>query len=531
MLRKRILAILVTLFAINLVACNGGGSSSGSSTPSGSSHGIEMQTPLDGTIGVGVLPTISFQFGESLVTNSVHLSLHEGSLTGATVDGYTGLGQDNQYTFKPSQSLTYGQLYYVVADAVGVDGVDMDGTFTFTVMDAPPTPSSATLGTIYYHGYVPESLSSAFQDYMTLTDNNYTDVIISNYIAGAMLGHLIDKAFPGIHYIRDYIFGTMYGQWLQENLNSSLYVTSSNLLAPSPLQASVMGVGQGGPYQINAYYFDMVAGTYYPQGHSLSNYAAIQKNIGYTLFTPPESQAAQNTKVTPAQFNDKFFGPMVTAYFHINDLISLESLENGSQGYISSAAPNYPTCMTKFISMPNAPLDVVMNYAYNQGYYGGLDKQITDYCVTMDEAAFLNKYNGSYNMANGDESMESSSYTQYPYQVRFYLDEMGNTSTLSPTTTNNLSFSMQEMKNIFTYVYQTIWYLNSSNQYLAITPAQAGVAFDTALSTEGVSISSVLNISDTDDRNKIFDVLTTAINTLETNLGTNFLYVSLTQLK
>ena len=175
--------------------------------------------------------------------------------------------------------------------------------------------------------------------------------------------------------------------------------------------------------------------------YSLVNYIAIQKNIGYTI----SQQATQATLATPAQFNNKYYGPALTAYFHLNDLRALDALENGSQGYISSAAPNYTQCMKNLVSIKNNPLDIITNYAYNQGYFGGLVGASTTDCINSTPTDLLAKYNGYANAAG-------SSYNQYPYQVRFYLDELYNQSTLVPATNNHVAFSMTNLGNVFSSV-------------------------------------------------------------------------------
>ena len=341
----------------------------------------------------------------------------------------------------------------------------------------PPAAESLTTGTLYFHAYVPQTSISAFSqgDAMTLTGDNYTDLIMSNYIAGVMLGHMIVEQFPKMQFNKDYMYGTIFAQLLQENLETELYESGSTLIDPSTLQASVMGNGQGGPYQINSYLLDMVGES--TGGYQLANYIAIQKNIGYPLGTTSLS-------TTPAAFNNKYYGPMLTAYFHLNDLIALETLENGSAGYIASAAPDYALCMKNLVNIPNNPLEIIMNYAYNQGYNGGLVGSSTADCINLSTSAFVTKYN-SYANASG------SSYNEYPYQVRFYLDELYNQSTLSPQTNNHVAFRMPLLSSVFSNVFQTLAYINSNESYMYITNTQATAAFNTALTTTGLTSASV----------------------------------------
>ncbi len=159
-------------------------------------------------------------------------------------------------------------------------------------------------------------------DSLTLDGDAYTDLIMSNYVAGAMSGHLIQAYTPGMQFDRDYLYGSIFAQLLQENLATEEYVASSGLIDSSADQQAVMGEGQGGPYQINNYAADMVYGSYAPQGYALINYVALQKNIGYSF----ADAANQYTQATPAAFNDKYLGPMMTAYFHFNDYVALQEV-------------------------------------------------------------------------------------------------------------------------------------------------------------------------------------------------------------
>ena len=387
--------------------------------------------------------------------------------------------------------------------------------------NTPPPAQKTSAGVLYFHAYVPQTSISAFNqgDSMNLSGDTYTDLIMSNYIAGVLLGHMIVESFPNMQFYKDYMYGTIFAQLLQENIETELYTPSSTLTDSSSLQAAVMGSGQGGPYQINSYAQDMVAGSYTPSGYSLVNYIAIQKNIGYTI----SQQASQETKATPVQFNDKYYGPVLTAYFHLNDLRALAALENGSQGYTSSAAPNFTQCMKNLVSISNNPLDIITNYAYNQGYFGGLVGASTTDCINSTPAAFLAKYN-SYNNASG------SSYNEYPYQVRFYLDELYNQSTLVPATNNHVAFDMTILGNVFSSVFQTLAYVNASGQYVYISATQAKTAFSAALTKAGVASFAVLDLSDATQRATIYLILETAITNLESALNTNFSLTTTTDL-
>jgi len=362
---------------------------------------------------------------------------------------------------------------------------------------------------------------------MTLTGDNYTDLIEANLIAGVMYGHLIQEASPGMQFNKDYLYGSIFAQLLQENIATEYYTNTSTLLDPSPNQQSVMGAGQGGPYQINNYAVDMVAGTYQPQGFSLINYAAIQKNIGYTM----SSAATQYTQQTPASFNNKYYGPMLCAYFHFNDYRALQYVGGSSltQPWEASGAswtppwqPNFDNALQSFQNLPGNQLDILLNVAYNAGYYAQLFTSDVQSSVNSTQAT-VQSFNGYTNAWNGD------SYHQYPYQVRSYLDQLYNNPSMSTTneavtvtTSNHVAISVGGLQQVFSNVFQTLAYVDAGGNYNYISASQAQSAFQTAMSSIGLISTQTLDLSDASQRAEIFSLLEQAIDNLESSLNTNF---------
>jgi hypothetical protein len=316
------------------------------------------------------------------------------------------------------------------------------------------------------------------------------------------------------------------GQLLQENIATEYYVDSSTLIDSNVNQQAVMGAGQGGPYQINNYAADMVSGSYTPAGHSLINYVAIQKNIGYTMATAP----TQYTQVTPASFNNKYYGPILTAYFHYNDFVSLIVTGTGPGGWTTPWQPAYNNALSNFTKLPNNFLDILLNVAYNQGYYGGLVASYSTLGATATTSTLtsVNAYSSVWGVSN--------TYQQYPYQVRYYLDQLYDnpipttSATTLATPTNHVAFNVPALETVFSNVFQTLAYVNSSGTYSYITAAQAQTAFNSALTTAGVSSSATLDLSTASDRAKIFAILENSIGNLETNLNCKFNATTLTQL-
>jgi hypothetical protein len=379
----------------------------------------------------------------------------------------------------------------------------------------PPPPPAITPDSLNFHLLLG---SGSAQDQILLTSGNYTDLILSNIIAGVMYGHLLQTYDPGIQFNKDYLYGSIFGQLLQENIATEYYVDTSSLIDPSSDQAAVMGAGQGGPYQINNYAADMVSGSYAPAGHSLINYIAIQKNIGYTMATA----ATQYTQPTPPSFNNKYYGPMLAAYFHYNDFVSLIVTGTGANGWITPWQPAYNQALANFKTLPNNFLDVLLNVAYNQGYYGGLVGSYSSLGATATAAtvASVNSYSSVWGVQD--------TYQQYPYQVRYYLDQLYDnpipttSATTFATPLNHVPFSVASLENVFSNVFQTIAYVDSSGASTYISAVQAQTAFNTALTQAGVASTGALDLSSSADRAQTFSLLEYAISDLESNLGTNF---------
>ena len=358
------------------------------------------------------------------------------------------------------------------------------------------------------------------QDSLTLDGDNFTDLIMSNMIAGVMYGHLIQEyaPVPGIQFNKDYLYGSIMSQLLQENIATQEYQSSSNLLDPGADQQAVMGTGQGGPYQINNYAVDLVSGGTAPTGHSLINYIAIQKNIGYTMATA----STQFQKPTPPSFNNKFYGPMLPAFFHYNDMVALNVIGKGPGAFTTPWQPQYDQALANFVNLPNSFLDVILNVAYNQGYYGGLVSQYSTRGATATAAtiASVNSYSSIWG--------NTSTFAQYPYQVHYYLDQMYDNPipTTGPTTfvtpANHIIFSMSTLENVFSNIFQLLDFSNGSNPAQFFTATQAQTAFNSALAQHGVAGTATLDLSNATQRTTIFAVIDSAIGNLETAVGMKF---------
>ena len=391
---------------------------------------------------------------------------------------------------------------------------------------APAPGSSITQGTVNFHLLLGVAGYNTAQDSLVLTGDNYTDLIMSNLLAGVMYGHLLQRYTPGQQFQKDYLYGSVLGQLLQENLATQYYTSGTDLIDPSSDQQAVMGTGQGGPYQINNYAADMVAGTYAPAGHSLINFVALQPNIGYTI----ANAATQNTRPTPASFNNKYYGPMLAAYFHFNDYVALNQIGKGTGGWTTPWEPQFDTAIANFTHLPGNFLEMLLNAAYNQGYYGGLVQHYSALGATAT-ASTVTSVNAWSNVWG-----DNNTYDQYPYQVRYYLNQLYDlpvpttSATTLVTPTNHVAFPMGTLKTVFTNTMQKMAYAPSATTYRLFTAAQAQAAFSAALTANGVSATATLDLGNATQRAQIFAVLESAIAQIESATGSHFDATTLSQL-
>jgi len=419
-----------------------------------------------------------------------------------------------------SSTLTVSTTTSTPAGSSGLTITGASGNLSHTAqvnLTVGGATTGATTGTVHFHLLL--GVGNA-QDSLVLDGGNFTDLIMSNMIAGVMYGHLIQEyaPVPGIQFNKDYLYGSIMAQLLQENLATGDYQSSSNLIDPAAEQQAVMAAGQGGPYQINNYAVDLVAGGTAPAGHSLINYIAIEKNIGYTFATASN----QFNLATPPSFNDKFYGPMLPAFFHYNDFVSLNVIGKGAQAFTPPWEPQYDQALNNFVNLPNSFLDIILNVAYNQGYFGGLTAQFSTQGATATAAtvATVNAYSSIW--GNG------STFAQYPYQVHYYLDQLYDNPipTTGPTTfmtpTNHVFFGMTALEGVFSNVFQKMSFSNGTSPAQFFSAAQAQAAFGSAMAQHAVASGASLDLSNATDRATIFAVIDGAIGNLESAVGMKF---------
>lgn len=477
-------------------------------------------------------PTPTGLSASGTTSTTTTLSWSAVTVASCTVTGYQVYQNGASIGTVPGASVAISNLSPATSYRFAVAAVDSYGASAQTPAIAVTTASasssgggaaSQSAGAINFHLLLG---AGSAQDSLTLTGGNYDDLIMSNIIAGVMYAHLVREGYPGVQFNNDYLVGSIFGQLLQENIATQFYQASASLIDPSSLQQAVMGAGQGGPYQINNYAVDLVAGSYAPQGHALINYVAIQKNIGFTM----AGAATQYAKPTPASFNNKYYGPMLPAFFHYNDMVALSVTGKGPNGWVTPWEPAYDNALQDFISLPNSFLDVILNVAYNQGYYGGLVASYSQRGATATAAtvAAVNSYSQVWGSQDG--------YAQYPYQVHYYLDQLYDNPipTTGPTATtppqNHVVFGMAALAQVFSSVAQTLSYSNGTSAAQFFTASQASAAFSAALTKNAVAPTAMLDLSNASSRAVIFAVIDGALSGLEKTVGMKFNATTTSQL-
>jgi hypothetical protein len=196
------------------------------------------------TLGCTSKPSVPTGLGASGTTSSsTTLSWTASTVaSGCAVTSYT-VYEDGSAISTVTSGTSYGVsgLAASTSYSYAVAATDSDGTSAQSpAVDVTASSSGGgggagtTAGTIGFHLLLGVS-GSIDGDSMTLTDGNYNDLIMSNFIAGVMYGHIVEEGFPGIQFNKDYLYRSIMGQLLQENLETEAYESSSNLIDPRPI--------------------------------------------------------------------------------------------------------------------------------------------------------------------------------------------------------------------------------------------------------------------------------------------------------
>lgn len=387
---------------------------------------------------------------------------------------------------------------------------------------------STASGDLYFHLNLPMGAGNIEKIQLT---NNFTDLIISNYVAGAVLGHMMQEKYPALHFNRDYIYGTAFAQLLQENINTATYVNSSDYINTQAERRTLLAAGQGGPYQLNDYSKRLEN----QQGLGLINYVAIQKGLGFSV--EAQDNNSQTSKTGPLSLDQKYFGPLAAVYFHFNDINRLA--QNNAETW-GPQYQYYAKCMSNLANSKAGNDDVynmydlILNAAYNAGTYSTIIGDYYRICAGMygsgSEATQV-QYVGDYSLSDSQYQQKiatkeaiGSTFILYPRQIRIYLDQIYNKQTFQSDAFKGnvkISISVMDVRYVFANMMQTVAYQHDG-KYDYITEVQANQAFDRGLQQLGITTNTSLSLNNTAQREMFFNLLDQVINNVATELNFDF---------
>jgi hypothetical protein len=296
---------------------------------------------------------------------------------------------------------------------------------------------------------------------------------LSNIAAGVLLSHMIDKKY-GIkpdQTDKEFIYGSVWGQLFQESggdmKNEWL---SKNFIDSEKARVALLGLGQGGPYQINDYSIRMPGqkkdADTPMSGYGLINYAVLQKTLGFTI----EAQDSQHQKLkvdkNPDSLDYVDVGPLAAVFFHFNSINRLDATYANNYMKDSFEAKDWIKCKQNHLDGKTNILDLILQVAYNEGTRGGFFYTVLKACADANNEviASLRDFGLKDNfetadgkptvvtefIQNGIETRNwptsSDSYFRYPRQVHFYIDQLFNNK--EDLTKRHADFDVQNDKAV-----------------------------------------------------------------------------------
>ncbi|KTD25637.1 hypothetical protein [Legionella maceachernii] len=385
-----------------------------------------------------------------------------------------------------------------------------------TLLCYPSAQNQEVMGRIYYHLNFPTAITEQTES-LTL-DSNTADLVISNFVAGAMYAYLINHRYPNLYFNQEYLKGSLFAQLLQENLQTNGYKAESNWINPDEaIRNMLLAPGQGGPYQINDY------GKRLEHGLGLINFVVLQKSLDYRI--EDQDSGEQTLKQGPIMLDNKYFGPLAAAFFQYNTMLRLEAINKDPWG---PSANDFGDCMANLKANPNNFLDMILNAAYNAGPWANITKTYINLCANLtnpsyaDKIKHINDYSLAdieYQQAVGTNESAGSTFILYPRQIRVYLDQLYN----NPTSLNTYSSTMLPLslvREVFSQAMNTLAY-EMNNRYELIPIREAQTAFDDASSALSLNNQSI-DLGDYAKRQQFFELLDLAIANLAGKLNIDF---------
>ncbi len=376
-------------------------------------------------------------------------------------------------------------------------------------------------GEIIYHTNFPVDKSAGNIERLDLSEAKFQPLILSNLVAGVLLAHMIDETYPGYQFDRPYVYGSLFGQLLQENISTAGF-PGGRFINDEVQRGQLLAPGQGGPYQLNDY-SKRLPGVDTKGSLGLINYTALQGKLGYSI--KDQDNGEQTSKVGPQSLDDVYFGPMAAAYFHLNDLNRLDVINQPDWG---PEAHSWSMCKTNLKQGKFQALDMILNAAYNAGTYSDILKTTIDLCAYPNElSAYVKKLDDySLNDTAYIASFQFDKPLADPRQIRYYVDQLQNDNQrLTPynlAVDNSFSFSAQALSEVFKKSMMTLGYVDGSGKYQLISEKAAEQGFSNALTSKNIKMSTTFNLNNKAEREKAYALIDAAIKQLETKLKFKF---------
>ncbi|AUR51449.1 hypothetical protein [Aquella oligotrophica] len=409
---------------------------------------------------------------------------------------------------------------------------------------ATTSAAATSSGKIVYQYSYDEHTSTALS-----LSSNYDDLIVSNYIAGAMLGHLVRLHVPGIAINRDHLYGSLFAHLLQENNNTADYQASNQLIEADA--TTIMLPGQGGPYQLNSWdkanynvwAWDSKTQQSIVNYFGLVNVVALQK--GLAPYTVQDDLVNENTRIdkypTAANLDNKYYAPMAAAYWHYQNLGEIEKLNPAGSTFDMTACEK--NLQSGSVSDKDNILDLILNASYNSGAATRNDgttpvEAYIQACQTnnsqlIENSLTNNTLNSVDYLQQAGITSESSNvggvgfpfYGNYARQLRLTVDEINGDSNVNPfpagVSAVNEVLTLDLIKTVFVNQMQTLAYVNNNGAYVNIQASDATNAITAAIASADTNGQNTFTLTNSNDRQVFFNILDAAINNLENTLSQN----------
>merc|ERR550514_83414 len=386
-----------------------------------------------------------------------------------------------------------------------------------------------------------------------------TKLHLSNFSAGVLLSHMINKKYniKPENTDKEYIYGSVWGQMFQESGGDMKKEwLSQNFIDSELARKSLIGLGQGGPYQINDYSIRMPGvkkGNDVPMsGYGLINYPIMQKALGFTIDAQDSQRQKLKVKHNPDSLDYVDVGPYAAIYFHFNSINRLDATYALPYNKNKPEAQDWIKCKQNHIDGKTNLLDIVLQVAYNEGTMGGFFYTLLKACGDANNEVLkgLRDFGlrDDFKTEAGEETAvpkfmqegvekrhwptTSDSYCRYPRQVHLYVDQLFNANddlksrhaNFQAQNDKAVKFNMKLLGEIFVQTMGKFSYIDETKTKDA--PLGTYKVFDMDAVKKAIDADSLdtkdMFFSNPADREALYSKLHSFYETLEKEFNMNF---------